>query len=169
MGESLRCLWSRKNLHCRCRKQPTRRYWAIHCGNCGTFGGETVRQIFRHPAGLVGTDGIFGAHPHPRLFGTAARVLGRYAMREKLISVEQAVARLTAKAADRLGLRDRGRIQPGLRADLVLLDLPQFVDTASYEDPKQTPPGVVMVWVGGQVVRKDGKRTDARPGGVLGM
>ena len=130
---------------------------------------ETVRAIFGHPAALVGTDGIFGVHPHPRLYGTAARVLGRYALRENLISVEQAVARLTAKAADRLRLRDRGRIQPGLRADLVLLDPARFVDTASYEKPKQTPPGVALVMVDGQIVRKDGKRTEARPGGVLGL
>lgn len=127
---------------------------------------DTVRAIFRHPLGLVGSDGIFGARPHPRLYGTAPRVLGRYALREQLISVEDAVARLTSRAADRLGLTDRGRVREGLRADLALLDPAAFVDTATYDDPCRTPPGVVRVLVGGTAVWTDGRSTGARPGGV---
>ena len=128
---------------------------------------ETVRAIARHPRQLVGSDGIFGTRPHPRLYGTAARVLGRYALRDRLISVEEAVARLTARAADRLGLSDRGRICEGLRADLLLLDPARFVDTATYADPIQTPPGVELVVIGGEIVWRDGKATGARPGGVI--
>lgn len=127
---------------------------------------EVVRALFAHPLGLVGSDGIYGARPHPRLYGTAARVLGRYALREKLIPVETAVARLTGRAADRLGLRDRGRIRPGLRADLVLLAPDELIDTATYEQPRQTPPGVVRVLIGGETVVRDGTATGARPGGV---
>lgn len=129
---------------------------------------ETVRAIFRHPRALVGSDAIFGAHPHPRLYGTAARVLGRYAFQEKLIPVESAVARLTAQAAARIGLSDRGRIREGLRADLVLLDPAQYIDIATYDSPKCTPPGVHRVLVGGQVVWKDGKGTGMRCGSALG-
>jgi N-acyl-D-aspartate/D-glutamate deacylase len=128
---------------------------------------EAVRTIAAHPLQLVGSDGIFGLEPHPRLYGTAPRFLGRFAIREGLIPVEETVARLTARAARRLGLSDRGRIEPGLRADLVLLDPSAYVDTATYEDPKQSPPGVLGVWVAGQAVVRDGAVTGARPGGVL--
>lgn len=127
---------------------------------------ETVRAIFRHPLALVGSDGIFGTRPHPRLYGTAARVLGRYALREHLVPVEQAVARLTARACDRLGLRDRGRVVAGLRADLVLVDPASFLDLATYEEPLVAPAGVVRVVVAGETVWRDGRPTGARPGGV---
>ncbi len=128
---------------------------------------ETVRTIFRHPLHLVGSDGIFGDRPHPRLYGTAARVLGRYALKERLISVEEAVARLTARAADRIGLTDRGRIREGLRADLVLLDPARFIDTATYDDPKQVPEGISRVFVVGQTVWVEGAPTGVLPGNVL--
>lgn len=128
---------------------------------------ETVRALFSHRLGLVGSDGIYGTRPHPRLYGTAARVLGRYALREGLISVEDAVARLSSRAADRVGLHDRGRIREGLRADLVLLDPEAYVDVATYDDPCRTPPGVDRVLIAGESVVRDGATTGARPGGVV--
>ena len=128
---------------------------------------ETVRTIFRHPLQLVGSDGIFGDRPHPRLYGTAARVLGRYALKEELIPVEEAVARLTSRAADRIGLTDRGRIREGLRADLVLLDPARFMDTATYDDPKRIPEGISRVFVAGRTVWADGAPTGVLPGDVL--
>jgi N-acyl-D-amino-acid deacylase len=128
---------------------------------------DAVRTIARHRLQLVGSDGIFGARPHPRLYATAPRFLGRFALREGLIAVEEAVARLTARAADRLGLGDRGRIEPGKRADLVLLDPARYVDTATYVDPCQVPDGVVGVWVDGVRAWKDGAPTGARRGGVV--
>lgn len=128
---------------------------------------QAVRTIAAHRLQLVGSDGIFGARPHPRLYGTAARFLGRFALREGLLPVEEAVARLTARAADRLGLADRGRIAPGLRADLVLLDPERFVDTATYDDPSRHPDGVLGVWIAGEAVWRDGAPTGVRPGGVL--
>ena len=81
--------------------------------------------------------------------------------------MDEAVTRLTARAAERLGLDDRGRIEVGQRADLVLLDPKRYVDNATYEDPKQSPDGVLGVWVNGERVVADGKLTGARPGGVL--
>ena len=83
---------------------------------------EAVRTIARHPLMLLGSDGIFGRHPHPRVAGSAARFLGRYAIRDGLVPPAEAIARLTARAADRFGLTDRGRIVVGKRADLALLD-----------------------------------------------
>jgi N-acyl-D-aspartate/D-glutamate deacylase len=128
---------------------------------------DAVREIAAHRLQLVGSDGIFGVEPHPRLYGTAARFLGRLAIREGLMPVQEAVARLTARAARRLSLSDRGRIEHGLRADLVLLDPSTYIDTATYEAPQQSPPGVLGVWVAGQAVVRDGAVTGARPGGVL--
>ena len=128
---------------------------------------EAVRTVFRHPLQLVGSDGIFGERPHPRLYGTTARALGRYALREKLITVEEAVARLSGRAADRLGLTDRGRIKEGLRADLVLLDPERFVDTATYEDPRQVPDGVERAIVAGRTVWAGDGHTGELPGGVV--
>jgi N-acyl-D-amino-acid deacylase len=126
-----------------------------------------VREIARHPLQLVGSDGIFGERPHPRLYATAPRFLGRYAIRDGLVGVEEAVARLTARAAGRLGLSDRGRIEPGKRADLVLLDPLTYVDTATYADPCRSPEGVRGVWVAGQRAWADGRLTGVRAGGVV--
>ena len=130
-------------------------------------GEDAVRAVAGHRLQLVGSDGIFGPRPHPRLWGTTARFLGRYALREGLLPVEEAVARLTSRPAALLGLSDRGRIAPGLRADLVLLDPGRFVDTATYDDPCRAPEGVVGVWVAGERVWRDGAPTGARPGGVV--
>ena len=128
---------------------------------------EAVRTVAAHRLQLVGSDGIFGDHPHPRLYGTAPRFLGRFAIREGLIPAEEAVGRLTARAADRLGLTDRGRIEPGRRADLVLLDPERYVDEATYADPKRSPDGVLGVWVAGTRAVVEGAPTGARPGGVV--
>jgi N-acyl-D-amino-acid deacylase len=128
---------------------------------------ESVRTIFRHPLALVGSDGIFSARPHPRLYGTTARVLGRYAIRERIISVEEAVARLTARAADRLMLSDRGRVRRGLRADLILLDPRKFVDTATYDDPIRVPNGVHLVLVAGHPVWTIDGKAASGTGGVV--
>lgn len=77
------------------------------------------------------------------------------------------MARLTARAAERIGLTDRGRIREGLRADLVLLDPARFIDTATYDDPKQVPEGISRVLVGGQTVWAEGAPTGVLPGNVL--
>lgn len=130
-------------------------------------GDAAVREVAAHRLQLVGSDGIFGEHPHPRLYGSAPRFLGRFALREGLLPLEEAVARLTARAAARFGLHDRGRIAVGLRADLVLLDPAQYVDTATYDEPRRSPPGVRAVWVAGEEAVRDGRPTGARPGGVL--
>jgi N-acyl-D-amino-acid deacylase len=84
-----------------------------------------------------------------------------------LIPVKEAVARLTARAADRIGLADRGRIKKGLRADIVLLDLARFIDTATYDDPKRIPEGISRVFVAGRTVWADGASTGMLPGDVI--
>ncbi len=128
---------------------------------------RAVRTIAAHRLQLVGSDGIFGGRPHPRLHATAPRFLGRFAIREGVLPVDEAVARLSARAADRLGLADRGRLQPGKRADLVLLDPARYVDTATYADPCRSPEGVVGVWVAGRRAWSDGGTTGVQAGGVV--
>ena len=124
-----------------------------------------VRAIARHPLQLVGSDGIFGGRPHPRLYATTA-LPRRLSLRDGLLPVEEAVARLTSRAADRLGLSDRGRIAVGKRADLVLLDPARYIDTATYADPARHPrasPASGSRWAR----LEDGVPTGARPGGVV--
>ena len=128
---------------------------------------EAIRRIAAHPLMLLGSDGIFGEHPHPRVAGSAARFLGRFAIREHVVSPEEAIARLTARAADRFGLADRGRIDVGKRADLVLLDPMAYVDTATYEEPLRLAEGVEGVWVAGERAWAAGEPTGARAGGVV--
>jgi N-acyl-D-amino-acid deacylase len=128
---------------------------------------DIVRRIYQHDLALVGSDGIFGLHPHPRLFGTAGRVLGRYAIRERLVSPQNAIARLTWRAADLLRLADRGRIREGLRADLVLLDPREFIDMATYADPVIPCAGVRRTYVAGRPVWVDGAATGELPGEVV--
>jgi N-acyl-D-amino-acid deacylase len=127
---------------------------------------DVILEILQADGALVGSDGIFGERPHPRLYGTAARVLGRYALRQNVITVGEAVSRLTARAADRVGLGDRGRLKKGLRADVVLLHPESFCDRATYESPRQTPSGMERVIIGGETVWLDDQQTGARPGGV---
>jgi N-acyl-D-amino-acid deacylase len=128
---------------------------------------EAVRAVAQRSSMLLGSDGIFGRHPHPRVAGSAPRFLGRYAIREGLVAPEEAIARLTARAADRFGLADRGRIEVGKRADLVLLDPAAYVDTATYQQPLLLADGVVGVWVAGERAWADGAPTGARAGGVV--
>ena len=127
---------------------------------------ETVRAIAKHPLMLVGTDGIFATRPHPRLWGTAPKVLGRFAIREQLFSAQEAIARLTTRAARRIGLTDRGSIREGLRADLVAFDPEAIVDRSTYEEPETPPGGVAWVVVGGQIAVDPNGLTGRRGGGV---
>jgi N-acyl-D-aspartate/D-glutamate deacylase len=104
------------------------------------------------------------ANAHPRAFGTTARLLAHYVRDEHVLSLEEAVRRLSSLPAKQLGLRDRGAIAPGMRADLVVFDLAHLHDEASYEAPKRYPSGIDYVVVNGQLVVAGGTVTDARPG-----
>lgn len=126
----------------------------------------TVRTIARHPRMLVGSDGIFARTPHPRLWGTAPRLLGRYAIRDGVIDLREAIARLSTRAAARIGLRDRGRVAPGLRADLVVFDPARILDQATYAEPELPATGVAWVLVGGRIALDPRGPTGVRAGGV---
>jgi dihydroorotase/N-acyl-D-amino-acid deacylase len=149
--------------------------WIVEQGGCqGIFHAineEDLQRILAHPATMVGSDGeipIFGRnHPHPRSYGTFARVLGVYVRDKKLLSLESAVQKMSAFPAQRLGLTDRGVIRPGMKADIAVFDPLNVRDTATFEKPHNYAEGVSYVLVNGQVVFENGRMTDARPGRVL--
>ena len=130
---------------------------------------DDVRTVMRHPSTMIGSDGIptLEGKPHPRLYGTFARVLGHYARDLGILSLADAVWRMTGFPARKFGLRDRGLIEVGRFADLVLFDPASVIDVGTYEDPKRPPAGIRLVMVNGQVVSRDGVGTAARPGKAL--
>jgi N-acyl-D-amino-acid deacylase len=129
---------------------------------------ETLRDFIRHPVGMIGTDSTFiGAKPSPRTYGSFPRVLGQFVREEALLSLEEAVRSMTAAAAERLGLGDRGTIRDGYAADLVVFDPATVRATCTYEEPCSYPAGIEWVIVGGEVVVASGEHTGARPGRVL--
>ena len=109
-----------------------------------------MRRILAHPATMIGSDGLpHDPHPHPRLWGTFPRVLGRYAREEKLFSLPQAIHKMTGLPATCFRIAQRGFIRKGYFADLVLFDADTIVDTATFTDPIRPAAGIVSVWVNG--------------------
>ena len=99
---------------------------------------------------MIGSDGLpHDPRPHPRLWGTFPRVLGRYSREEKLFSLPEAIHKMTGMPAQRFGLAKRGLIQPGYYADLVLFDPDKIIDTATFADPVSPSKGIVSIWVNG--------------------
>lgn len=131
------------------------------------YAAEDLATIMRHEAGMIGSDDIYTGTPHPRLYGTFPRVLSKFARADGVLSLAEAVRRMTAVPAKRLGLADRGVIREGAAADLVLFDPVTVHDRATYGQPRQYPIGIHYVVVNGQLVVDDGKQTTARPGRVL--
>ncbi len=130
---------------------------------------DDVRTVMRHPSTMIGSDGIptLEGKPHPRLYGTFARVLGRYARDEKLFPLAEAIHRMTGFAATKFGLRDRGMVKEGACADLVLFDPRRIIDCGTFEDPHRPPAGIEAVYVNGVKAIAGGKPTGARAGRVL--
>ncbi len=127
-----------------------------------------VQAILTYPHTMIGSDGIpEGEKPHPRLWGTFARVIGHYARDVGLFPLEEAIRRMTSLAAQRFGLADRGVLKAGAVADLVLFDPATVVDTATFADPVSPAAGIETVWVAGVPVWQGKKATAARPGRVL--
>ncbi len=127
---------------------------------------DDVRAIMQSPLEMVCTDGIVLGKPHPRVYGSFPRVLGRY-VREKILSQEEAIRRMTSHPAQRFGLYDRGILRPGLAADVTVFDPENIEDTATYEDPTQYPKGIEYVIVNGVVTINRGKHNGERRGLVL--
>ena len=149
--------------------------WIVEQGSCqGIFHAMSeadVVRIMQHPATMIASDGevpAFGrGNPHPRSYGTFARVLGVYVREKQVLSLEDAVRRMTSFPAARVGLQDRGVLREGMKADLAIFDPERVRDRATFEAPHQYAEGFMAVVVNGQVVFEHGAMTSARPGRVL--
>ena len=129
---------------------------------------DDVDTIFRYPNAAVASDGgVREPGPsvtHPRSYGTNARVLGEFVRERQLLTLEDAIRRMTSLPARTFGFHDRGILRPGMVADLVLVDPDRVADRATFDAPHQYSEGIDFVFVNGVAVVYDGKLTDARPG-----
>ena len=133
---------------------------------------ENLERILAHPLGMVCSDGgayaIDGpthrGHPHPRGLGSFPRVLGRYVRERKALTLPQAIQKMSSLPASRIGIRDRGRLESGARADVVVFDPATVEDKATFAEPFQYPVGIKAVLVNGAVELLDGQREAARAG-----
>lgn len=136
---------------------------------------ENVEKVLAHPLVMISSDGYSIAptgkaaesKPHPRSYGTYPRALGYYARERKIFDLPVAIKKMTSMPADQSGLKDRGRIARGKKADLVAFNAGTVKDIATYEDPHRYPQGIVHVMVNGSVVVQNGNHTGAKPGRIL--
>ncbi len=136
---------------------------------------ENLAVALRQPWTTIGSDGCalnIGMRtalgkPHPRSFGTHARVLAKYVREENLIPLEEAIRKMTSFPAARLGLADRGLLRPGMKADVVVFDPDRIQDQATFKEPEQYATGIDWVFINGTAVVEEGKPTGALPGRVL--
>jgi dihydroorotase/N-acyl-D-amino-acid deacylase len=174
-GKTLADLMTQRGLSLTLERAAETVLWIAEQGGCqGIFHamseGDMVR-ILVHPATMVASDGevpTFGrANPHPRSYGTFARVLGRYVREQQVLPLEDAVRKMTSFPAARLGLQDRGILRPGLKADITVFDPATVTDRATFQNPHQYADGFHLVIVNGAIVFEDGTMTAAGPGRVL--
>ena len=132
---------------------------------------DDVAVIMRHPRTMIAADGGIEApgngHPHPRNYGTHARVLGRYVRELGVLPLHTAINKMTGMPAARIGLNDRGSIAAGMMADVVVFDPASVVDRATFTQPHQYAEGMHHVFVAGKAVLLEKQMTGARPGRVL--
>lgn len=128
---------------------------------------EDVIYGMKHPLQIVGSDGIFGGKPHPRLYGTYPRVLGRYVREKKGLTLEQAIRKMTGAPAQLLRLKDRGLLREGYAADVVVFDPNTVIDKSTYENPLQEPEGILHVIVNGEITVSDGRFVGTTAGQVI--
>lgn len=127
-----------------------------------------VSRIMAHPLTMVGSDGLpFDSHPHPRQWGTFTRVLRAMVREQNIMTLEQAIHKMTGLAAKNYGLTQRGLLRPGYFADMVLLNENEVADQASFDAPIQTSQGICDVWVNGEHVWNGIQATGNRPGRIL--
>ena len=147
----------------------------VEAGNCSAvfhaINEEDVIRIMQHPMTMPSSDGgVEGPServPHPRNYGTFARVLGRYVREQGVMPLHTAIYKITRLPADRIGLSDRGRIEEGAVADIAVLDPDAVIDKATFENPHQYAEGMHHVFVSGEAVLLNGEMTGARPGKIL--
>lgn len=136
---------------------------------------EDMRYALRQPFVSIGSDGtavategpLAAGNPHPRYYGTFPRVLGRYVRDEKVITLEEAIRKMTSANAGKIRIWDRGLLRPGMAADVTIFDAARIIDNATYEKPHQYATGVEYVIVNGSVVLDRGTHTGAKPGRII--
>lgn len=131
---------------------------------------KDVQYFMKYPYNMIGADGGVSTGkgmPHPRTYGTNARVLNKYVREMKLITLEEAIRRMTSLAAQKFQLKDRGQIKEGMAADIVIFNEAEVKDNATYEKPHQFSSGFHFVIVNGQLVIDDGKHNGVRSGKAL--
>jgi N-acyl-D-amino-acid deacylase len=136
---------------------------------------EDVRAALRHPLVGIGTDSgaqaedgkLSESKSHPRAWGSFPRILGKYVREDRLLTLEEAIRKMTSKAATRVHLNDRGILRPGMMADVAVFDPETIRDVSTFEDPKHYSIGVKHVFVNGKRIVADGKITSERPGRPL--
>ncbi|MBU7017752.1 MAG: D-aminoacylase [Theionarchaea archaeon] len=138
-----------------------------------TMDEEDIRRIMTNKYQMVGTDGMGIPHDpslggfHPRFYGTFPRILGKYVREEKVLTLEDAVRRMTSFPAQRLGLKDRGLLKENMWADIVIFNPDTVIDKATFEEPHQFPEGIFYVLVNGEIVVEDGDQVKRYPGKIL--
>jgi N-acyl-D-amino-acid deacylase len=133
-----------------------------------TMSEEDVRTVMRHPATMIGTDGIWShGKPHPRIYGTYPRILGTYVREQRLLSLEEAVRKMTSFPAQKFGLWKKGIVRGGMDADLVLFNPATIAERSSFQDPHQYPAGLPYVILNGQVVVDQERYTGKLAGKVV--
>jgi N-acyl-D-aspartate/D-glutamate deacylase len=136
---------------------------------------EDMRYALRQPFVSIGSDGtavktegpLSKSNPHPRYYGTFPRVLGRYVRQEKVLSLEDAIRKMTSANAAKIRVYDRGLLRPGMAADVTVFNADTVIDHATYEKPHQYAGGIEYVIVNGKVVLDRARHTGARPGVIL--
>lgn len=134
-----------------------------------------MRFALRQPFVSIGSDGtavategpLSAGHPHPRYYGTFPRVLGRYVREDHVLTLEEAIRKMTSANAAKVGILDRGILRPGMMADITVFDAEHILDNATFEKPHQYPSGVDYVIENGKMVLDHQRHTGARPGVIL--
>jgi N-acyl-D-amino-acid deacylase len=130
---------------------------------------EDVKKAISHQYTMIGTDGIDEGVgiPHPRSYGTFPRVIRIYARNEKIISIEDAIRKMSSLPAQKLGIKDRGLLREGFWADIVIFDPNKIIDRATYQEPRNSPEGIEYVIVNGTISIRNGKLTKEKGGRIL--
>jgi N-acyl-D-aspartate/D-glutamate deacylase len=136
---------------------------------------QDMQLVMKQPWTSIGSDGSAvspdgptgQSHPHPRYYGTFPRVLGRYVRELKVVSLPDAIRKMTSMNADKIGIKDRGRVREGMWADITIFDADRVIDRATFENPHQYPVGIPYVIVNGIVTVEGGRHTGALAGRVL--
>jgi len=128
---------------------------------------KEIINIMNHPSVSFITDGLLGGKPHPRVYGTFPRILGRYVREKGIISLEEAIRKMTSLPAEKLRLRNKGKIEENFDADITIFDLENIIDRATYENPRQFSSGIEWVLVNGKIVVEKSRHTKAQPGKVI--